>query len=516
MQGQKWVTLLICLILLSNSIRDASACFAVVVGRLASKDGSVLLGHNEENDGDRILNFRKVPAMTFPKGTMIDLADDSQIPQAEKTNGFLWSQNPGMVSSDTYLNDHGVAVVSNFCPDRYEGSEEQKADIKNGKYQVGPDISYIIRRIMIERGNSARDAIKAAAGLISKYGYASSRTFVVADPKEAWLFSVTHYGQWVAQRVPDDKVVALPNQYIIGKVDLHDENNFMVSPGLVDFAVKRGWYDPKTGPFMFDKAYSQPRNKLLDPRQQAAQELITKTAIDPSPDLRLPMTVSPPKAKMGVKDVLAVLRDGRSEEIPMESFTKVIANMTTPANTCSNKAHGIPNETINTPLVQEAAVFQLRSAMPTAIGAVYWRVLAEPDVGVSLPWYVGISETPKSYYEAGALRKVLSEEDHFSASSHQFKPGLETAWGTFKKLQDLVNKDRTERLSVARSVFDKIEAGVLKEQASIDKRAAELYAADPIRARAYITEYCARKAAESITAARTLIERFEFENKNSK
>jgi dipeptidase len=48
------------------------ACFAVVVGKNASADGSVLVGHNEQNSGIRFLNFRKVAPMKYKKGETIN------------------------------------------------------------------------------------------------------------------------------------------------------------------------------------------------------------------------------------------------------------------------------------------------------------------------------------------------------------------------------------------------------------------------------------------------------------
>ena len=44
----------------------AYGCYAVIVGREASADGSVLVGHNEQNGGQRILNFRRIPRQRFP------------------------------------------------------------------------------------------------------------------------------------------------------------------------------------------------------------------------------------------------------------------------------------------------------------------------------------------------------------------------------------------------------------------------------------------------------------------
>ena len=59
------------------------------------------------------------------------------------------------------------------------------------------------------------------AELVERFGYVhSGRTYVIADPREAWLFAVVRGRRWVARRVPDDRVVVLPNVHIIEEIDL--------------------------------------------------------------------------------------------------------------------------------------------------------------------------------------------------------------------------------------------------------------------------------------------------------
>jgi hypothetical protein len=49
------------------------ACYAVIVGRLASADGSVLVGHNEQNGGQRLANLRKIPRRQLAAGATVPL-----------------------------------------------------------------------------------------------------------------------------------------------------------------------------------------------------------------------------------------------------------------------------------------------------------------------------------------------------------------------------------------------------------------------------------------------------------
>ena len=88
---------------------------------------------------------------------------------------------------------------------------------------------------------SAREAVKIIGEAVEQFGYkGSGRTYSVADPEEGWIVSVVKGRHWVAQRVPDDKVMAIPNYYTITKVDLEDTENFMGSKDIVDYAISRG------------------------------------------------------------------------------------------------------------------------------------------------------------------------------------------------------------------------------------------------------------------------------------
>ncbi len=495
--------LLAALVLVGISTNNAFGCFAVVVGKKISTDGSVLLGHNEQNSGERFLNFRKIPRMSHPDGSVIVLKNGATMPQVPVTYGFLWSQNPGCVSSDAYINEYGVAIVSDYCPDR---NVEKVDDSSQDKEKV--DLAYMFRRLLIERAKTAREAVQVGADLIAKYGYASTRTFVIADPNEAWLMSVTNGKQWVAEKVPDDKVVLLPNVYIIAEVNLSDKDNFIGSPDLIDYAVKQGWYDPKSGkPFRFDEAYSLPREKLVDPRQRVAQSIVTAQNINQTPDRRLPMMVTPAK-KMDIKDVLTVLRYSNikhTNQCPAE----VVQSIKKLCQTCAPESDHQFGD-ISAPNVQEAAIFQLRNFLPPSIGCVYWRVTGEPSVGVLTPWYLGIIKTPANYHSAGDLNKILTEENHFSQTENNFKPLMDKAWWIFKTLQDLVDQDTSgTKLKIVREIWNNFEKKEYKKQPRIDGKALGLFNnKGEFSSDLYLTCYCFKQAIKAEEIAKKLIVEF--------
>lgn len=444
-------------------------CYAIVVGKDASVDGAVLLGHNEQNGGQRFLNFRKVPRIRHKAGEKIKLMGGARIEQVGESYAFLWSENPGVPYSDAYLNEWGVAIVSDLCLGHKEGPQKLEA----GGQLVQGGISYLLRRLIIERARTAREGVQIGGQLIEQVGYPETRTLVIADRNEAWLLSMAGGKHWAAQRVPDNKVVLLPNVYIIGEINPRDKMNFLSSPGLIEYAKKRDWYDSAAGePFRFWQVFGPERKKLMDIRQWRGQCEVTGKIIAEEPDRQLLFSVKPDR-KLSIKDVVTILR-----------------------------SHG--KGTICGKSTQEAAVFQLRSKLPTEIGCVYWRTSAEPCTSVLTPWYIGITETPRQYYQQVNINKQLTLEHHFSESPEKFRPDDKHAWWVFKNLQDEVHRDYAKRVKIVRQQWDKYEAGLFDEQAEIERKALELYRKNKPAAMEYLTDYCRNVAIKAVNKAREL------------
>ncbi len=264
----------LCLLIAIVPASSTLGCFAVVVGRKASSDGSVILGHNEQDGGKRILNFRLIPRIKHNPGDFVKFENGGKLPEISETYSFIWSENPGLAFSDTYINEWGLAVASDGCGTREDSFEElvSRGDIVDG------GIGYMLRRLIIQRAKTAREGLQVAGELLGHFGYSDSgRTLVLADPNEAWLLSIVRGKHWVAQRVPDDEVVILPNVHIISEVNLEDTENFIGTSDIIEYAIKRGWYNPDSGkPFSFRDAYNNPTNEFWDPRQWCGQSLVTK------------------------------------------------------------------------------------------------------------------------------------------------------------------------------------------------------------------------------------------------
>jgi len=413
--------------------------------------------------------------MKHKPGEVVELLKGGTLPEVPETNSFIWSENPGLEFSDTYVNEWGVAVASDGCGTREDSYDElvARGDIVDG------GIGYMLRRLIVQRAKTAREGVQIAGELLNRFGYsASGRTLTIAGPNEAWLLSIVRGKHWVAQRVPDDEVALLPNVHIISEIDLNDSDNFMGSPDIVDYAVKRGWFDPTSGsPFSFRAAYNRSTQDGWDTRQWRGQCFVTARTHELPTTEQFPFSVKPDH-KLTVTDVVNILR-----------------------------YHG-PRGTICGASTQEAAVFQLRSWLPPEIGCIYWRTSAEPCCGILVPWYVGITETPEAYYKPVDVNEHLTLPFHFNPPAGTFDYEPQSAWWSFKTLQDLVNKDyqisesRDNPLWLSvRAVWDDFEASAFEYQSAVEEETLRLFSKDKDLARLFLTDYSGALALQAVDMA---------------
>lgn len=283
----------------------AYSCSTMVVGKAVSKTGTIIVGHNEDNDMRIVTSQYWVPAADHAAGETVTYEPGSaKIPQVAHTLGFYWTQTlhpAGYSYSDGFVNEKGVVVASNQSYQTYEDGEA----LKEG------GVGYGIRRLIAERATSARDAVRVAADLVTRYGYrASGRIYTVADKDEAWQINLLHGGRYVAKKLKDNEVTYVSNAYTLMDVDLKSPD-VIASPDLIEHAIATGHYKPaKAGDysdFNFRVAYQKPERRSthwVKDRSQRGWEIITGKEI--ADENAFPYSIVP-KEKLGVADVKKVL-----------------------------------------------------------------------------------------------------------------------------------------------------------------------------------------------------------------
>jgi len=139
--NKKYIRLFFVIAVFSSTIltTKCDACYSIVVGKKASIDGCVIMAHNEDDGPPQIVNHHKIPRKKHIAGEKVKLRNGGQVAQIRETWAYIWSEMPGMLFSDSYLNEWGVCVTSDNFPSR-----EDKPKISDG------GIGYMLRRLVAE------------------------------------------------------------------------------------------------------------------------------------------------------------------------------------------------------------------------------------------------------------------------------------------------------------------------------------------------------------------------------
>ncbi len=468
MRYYKLIISLIVLLIFQNTfanIINEFNCYSILVGKDCTVDGSVLFAHNEDDYGEQIVNMYKVPSLNHDTNEVVILKNGGVVPQIPVTNRYLWLDMPGMNFSDSYMNEFGVTIASNSCH-----SKEKNADLKNG------GIGYWLRRLMAERAKSAREAVEIGGKLIEEFGYNfTGRTYCIADPKESWVMSVVMGNQWIAQRVPDNKIMVLPNYFTITNININDTENYLISEELIEFAIKEGWYTPeKDSEFNFRQVYGI-NSSIEHPnninRKWSGLNLLGDKNFKTTDEF--PFLIAP-KKKITVKDLMKVLRN-HYENTELEN------------NDLSVSVHENKFGSICAKSTQYGFVAQLNGNMPKEIGNVFWYSPIHPCTNPFIPIFYNIKKFPKDYYFKNYQSAIKT---HFTIKLPEIKKKMpEHAFLSITNKNLKIEENYYSEIRKIKKKIKKYEKNILKKHSSFQKRMLKLHKKNPKKARMKITDY---------------------------
>ncbi len=510
----------------------SDACTDIIVGKLASMDGSVITSHTGCAPESRV---HVVPARKFKKGEIAPVYYGLQdvkkplyqygeiigyIPQVEHTYAYFHS-------GYSHINEHQLAIGESTLSQK----KELQVDRKTGKQIMTIEQAMVFA---LQRCKTAREAIKLITSLVEDYGFLpscgpESEALCIADPNEAWVLEVFSVGKdwepnsgnlgaiWAAQRVPDDHIAVVPNWSIIKGIDLDDPENFMASGNYMQVAIDHGWYDPDSGePFNWQKVYSPiarewaisrfwlffstfapssaawPDKKLANPYKgyDAYHQYLENLSI-------YPFSVKPDK-KLSVQDVITFQRS---------VFEGTIYDMTADFDWYIPDGNGgMKKSLLTTPFPTRemrelldltyrrmvsrggyGMVAQLRGWLPASIGGVYWFYLDNQHVSTYVPIYAGVQEISPLYQ--------TYDPDKFDENSARWAIDF---------VDNLLYLKWQEAIKDLQAVRDPLEASFFAEQDSIDASALELFKKNPDKAKKFLTGYTQSKMEQTVKMYRDL------------
>jgi dipeptidase len=470
------------------------SCTSVIVGRLASVDGSTMTSHSCDSTTDRTwINI--VPHQKHEAGEMCIVyfqpkrtkgpndhpLKKGEIPQVGETFAYVNTAYPCM-------NEHQLAIgETTFGGKRELRSKEGIIDCPE------------LYRLVLERARSAREAIRIADELTRTYGYNDyGECFTFADPRETWHFEILGPGQgkkgavWAAVRIPDDEVGVSANASRIREIDLSDPENCMASANVHSLAQEMGWWDAESAePFEFCYAYASRRSMGSRRREwRVLSRVAPSLELDPNGE-NFPLSVKPEK-KLSVQDILDIFRD-TYQDTPFD-MTQTLTAVDRERNTIKSPVASpfmnsdlmrllkVPYErTICCKRATYLQITQSRSWLPDPIGGVVWLGYDNPATTPHTPFYCGITRMPDSYRIDG--------RGEFN---------LDCAWWAFRRVSQLALLYWQPMSQGIAKVWSQIEDKAFADQPQIEEEALRLYKDDPAKAKKFLTEYCVSTAEDAV------------------
>jgi len=473
------------------------SCTSIMVGRLASTDGSVMTAHACDGNYRTWVNI--VPPKKHSKGAMTTIYHGflhnetpwdmrrvtiaGEIPQVEKTYAYLNTAYP-------CLNEKQLAIGETTIGGRPElFNSEGLFLIEN------------LERLALERCTTAREAIQLIGKLVKEYGYCDrGECLTFADPKEVWHFEIFGAGPleigavWAAVRIPDNHVGVSANIPRIGELDLDNPDFYMASENVFSVAEEMGWWDPGSGEtFKFWKAYSG--------RQPfSTREFFILSTMAPSLKLELnakelPFSVKPDK-KVSVRDVLSYYRQTyEGTDFDMTKNLMVKKSQKSDELTKSPVANpwmsrdmyrlldalkpGVVDRrrTIAIAPCSYSEVLQLRDWLPDPIGGIAWFSFDNPGQSPRIPIFSGVTELPPSFERCG---------------QHRFR--MDSAVWAFRRANRLATVRWGRAKKYIHGAVEEFEERAFNDLPDLEKKALEIFSAegsnpDAKRLREYLTKY---------------------------
>lgn len=492
-----------------------SQCTSIGVGYQAMEDGSAIATHNDDcNECD--IRVTHVPSRDWPKGSqrpvfstrppyprylespeynihgpdyLVGTEDSSIFPWPEMKPVFFIPQ-----AHHTYAytlgnyalqNEKQLSMGESTCAGRFFTTSAYVPAPNTGKARV--DVNTLME-VAMERCSTARCAIQTMGDLATTYGFygndagseGAGEAVMIADAvSETWVFHVSaddtgESAVWVAQRVPEDHITVVPNQFIIREVNLDDKDNYLASANLFDVAIRNKLWDPNSGkPFNYlnvygfnigSEGYMATRRTwrvftLAAPNLQLNPLTDSVGSFGFGPDGRDPYPFSvKPEKKLSLIDIMKMTRD-TFEGTPFDlsvglaagPFGDVMRYEALPSSIDPVDGILYPNES-SVALIHErpislyrtvyASIAQARKSLPDSVGAVVWISPYAPHHSSYVPVYAVADQTP-SGIRKGTQYKLTKSTNYWV---HSIVGNYLSRWykytiGDIRALQQTVQED---------------------------------------------------------------------------
>lgn len=432
----------------------ALACTQVWVPSKYTSDGSRYVGRSEDG-GSR---YFKTYGISLPQeNTTYKSGEGSFSWTSDKTSyrySYVrdseadWGEGCNDAYSAAGINEKGVSCSATLSI--YPNNEVLTLD-KNLESGIG---EYNYASIILGESATAREAVELLGSLVDTHGTYSCDQITVSDPNESWLFMAVSGHQWLAFKMPQDKVSVNPNMAsLLFDVDLNDTEGCIHSENLIkmpeeagllkykedgvtpDIALTYGSENPGSDRYVQGRAYFD----ALDGLEYQLNDKGRVSSIT-APELFF----IPGKTNMTTYDVI------RSTAARGEG-TNVDANK-------NSKLDAIGKQ-----WQMESHFFEIRQGLPSDIATIQWLALGPTEFSVSMPLYSSLITEVSPYFKDTGMDISHGEE---SATDPEPEGSLDYV---LIDINTLAFDNRDSMAGGTRAYLDALQNEIIEQQDIVDE-----------------------------------------------
>jgi dipeptidase len=459
-------------------LQQGSGCTAIAVGKKASVDGSAMITHNDDSSvADSRLWI--IPARDWPAGSTRDIVIYSHdyvdygvyppyyppdppfggaviagvMPQVPHTYAYLHSRY-------SFMNEKGVAMGETTLSNDDRTKRRVMVTQSTGLIDC-----WFAQDIALERASTAREAVRIMGDLVEKYSWTNQdgECMDITDGKEVWIAEFYGRDIWVAFRLPDDHVFVSANRARINYVDFNDNENFMYSPNLKQFAIEQGWYT-EGEPFKPNEIYCPCKAVYSGRREWRALDLMAPSlGLSPHADPdTYPLSVVPDN-KLSVHDIFKI----KGDYYEGTEFSLTVAPNETPYSDTqlAGGPWGDPirgsgfERSIGIHRTCYVHVGQVKEWLPDPIKGVSWYGYGHPASTYLTPLWAIVEKLPE-FYRTGTRAETFRRD---------------SGWWVNTYTQRMAELRWNSAIRTIQEFRDPIMANVYEETAAIQEEAARIF-----------------------------------------
>ncbi len=410
----------------------SSACTSIIVGREVSADGSFIFGRTDDTHTIGKEQIVTVPAQTTEtpivfvdehNGFTMELPLTScqyvMTPRATSAHTGIWAESA--------LNEYNVAISATETITPKPEALEADPYVLNGLAESN------IPTLIIPYVQTAVEGIRLLGSLVSQYGSAESNGVMIADTNEAWYMEIYTGHQWLAIKLPQDKVAVIPNEAVIGCADISDEENVITTPDFWDFAKANHFLVESDGQPHAAMTYGADRFEPASLNGNQYRFWGARHFFAPSQTGDIDMTAYyeaffVPDKKVTLADCMELMRYRYEDTVNNANISKQC-------------------RPIGVNYTEAAHLFWIRNNLPV----VEWVALANPEFSIFLPLYGNLTSTP----EAFTRDTLISSPD--------------VAYFCFRSLSNLCVEDRERYGANVRRYWKAMETTLIGNMTAMDQ-----------------------------------------------